>query len=296
MSGPPVHPLHEVEVDVPLVRALLAEQHPDLAERPLVRAGAGWDNALFRLGDDLAVRLPLRALSVPLIEHEQRWLPELAALLPVAAPAPVRVGRPSLLFRSPWSVVRWIDGVGAETVPVAERTPWAAALARALAALHVPAPADAPHSPYRGVPLAARDETVRPRLAQGPRPDVLLAAWLDGLAAPARTGPAVWVHGDPHPANLLVRDGRLVALIDFGDLTAGDPASDLATRWLTFDAAGRAAFAAALPEVDEATWRRARAWAATFVVALCAHPREYPLLDAVGRHGAAALADDGAAG
>ncbi|MBU4215587.1 MAG: phosphotransferase, partial [Actinobacteria bacterium] len=111
-------------------------------------------------------------------------------------------------------------------------------------------------------------------------------------AAAPWDGPAVWVHGDPHPANLLVHDGRLAALLDFGDLSAGDPACDLATCWLTFDAAGRAEFRSALPAVDLDTWRRAAAWAAAMISALRRHPQDYPLLDAIGRHATAALATD----
>ncbi|MCG2799900.1 MAG: aminoglycoside phosphotransferase family protein [Cellulomonas sp.] len=289
-AGP--HPLHEFEIDTRLVRALLAEQHPDLAELDLRRAGAGWDNAMVRLGDHLAVRLPLRALAVPLIAHEQRWLPQLARTLPVAVPVPVRIGRPSPLFPAPWSVVPWLTGTGADTVPVADRTAWAATLGHALAALHAPAPDDAPHNPYRGVTLASREQTVRPRLATAPDAEVLLAAWDDGVAAPTWDGPALWVHGDPHPANLLIEDGRLAALLDFGDLSSGDPACDLATCWLTFDAAGRSAFRSALPAVDRDTWRRAAAWAAVMVSALRRHPHDFPRLDEIGRHATAALAAD----
>ncbi|MBU4214784.1 MAG: phosphotransferase, partial [Actinobacteria bacterium] len=175
------HPVHEFRIDAPLVQALLVEQHPDLAGQQLRRAGSGWDNALFRLGDDLAVRLPLRELSVPLVAHEQRWLPRLAAALPVAIPAPVRRGRPSSLFPAPWSVVPWLRGDGADTVPVADRTGWAQDLARAFEALHTPAPRDAPYNPYRAVPLADRTTVVRPRLATTPDAPVLLATWDDGL-------------------------------------------------------------------------------------------------------------------
>jgi aminoglycoside phosphotransferase (APT) family kinase protein len=286
----PHPPLREVDVDGRLVRALLREQHPDLADRPLVPAGAGWDNAMFRLGPDLAVRLPTRAAAAALVLHEQRWLSELAVRLPVAVPTPVRTGRPSARFGWAWSVVPWLSGTSAEAAPVAARTAWAADLARTLDALHVPAPADAPDNRFRGVPLARRDQAVRERFTGSVDAALLSAAWQDGLAAPPWHGPAVWLHGDPHPANLLVRADRLAALLDFGDLTSGDPASDLATAWLTFDATGRARFQAALPGVDRATWRRARAWAAALVPTLRAYPEQYPQLDAIGRHTTAQLA------
>ncbi|WP_159796379.1 phosphotransferase, partial [Puerhibacterium puerhi] len=153
----------DLDVTVGLGRALLAEQHPDLlAHGDLVVAAHGWDNVMLRLGDDLAVRLPRRALAAHLVEHEQRALPALAARLAptgVAVPAPVRVGRPSAALGYPWawSVVPWLDGVGAETTPIAARTAWAPAFGAFLAALHVPdGAAGAPDNPLRGVPLAER--------------------------------------------------------------------------------------------------------------------------------------------
>jgi len=245
------HPLHELEIREPLVRALLAEQHPDLVDLPLTHAAQGWDNVTFRLGEHLAVRLPARAPAAPLVEHEQRWLPTLARTLPVPVPAPVRLGRPGAGFPWAWSVVPWLAGRPSDELAAGERDAWAPELAAALAALHRPAPAAAPVNPFRGVPLAARDEVVRARLAGHPAHDALLAAWDDGLAAPGWRGPAVWLHGDPHPANLLAAEGHLAAILDFGDVTSGDPAADLGTTWATFTAAGRdrfwEAYAAASP-------------------------------------------------
>lgn len=295
--GPPRHPKIEVDVDAALAHALLADQHPDLAGLPVHGRVHGWDNLTWRLGDTLALRFPVRGASAPLVAHEQRWLPRLAETLPVAVPAPVRVGRAGAGYPWPWSVVPWLPGDVVAAGPVAGRTVWAPVLAEALAALHVPAPPDAPLNPYRGVPLADRDAVVGARLTGTPLPhrDVLLRAWHDGLAAPAWDGPPVWVHGDPHPGNLLADARSLTALIDFGDLCAGDPASDLATAWMTFDDAGRAAFVARTRELrgwDDATWVRARAWAASYVPVLLAHPDEYPLMAAVGR----ATADHLAAG
>lgn len=297
------HPLHEVEVDEGLVRRLLAAQHPDLAGLPLARVGHGWDNVTYRLGDALAVRLPARRLAAPLIEHEQRWLPTLAPRLPVAVPAPVRTGRPGGGYPWSWSVVPWLAGTPADERTPRARDAWATELAAALAALHRPAPTDAPANPFRGVPPATRDAAVAERLARyaGPERDALAAAWRAGLAAPAWEGPALWLHGDPHPANLLVAGGRLAAMIDFGDVTAGDPASDLATAWACFTPAGRArfwsAYAAASPyAADERTRAalrtRARAWAASFVAVYTAHPGEHPGLAAAGAHAARALASE----
>jgi len=290
------HPKIEVDVDASLARALLREQHPDLADLRLHGRVHGWDNVTWRLGDELAVRFPVRAVSAPLVERERRWLAGLAQHLPVPVPLPVRTGAPALGYPWEWSVVRWVPGAVVAASPVAGRTLWAADLADALGALHVPAPTEAPHNPVRGVPLAARDDVVRPRLLglpALPHRTALLDAWRDGLAATPWHQEPVWVHGDPHPGNLVTEHGRLAGILDFGDVCHGDPASDLATAWLTFDAAGRGAFVARTQELrawDETTWRRARAWAAGLVPMFLAHPVEYPLMAAVGRHAAAQIA------
>ena len=298
----------DVDVTLELARALLDAQHPDLLApgTRLEVAAHGWDNVVLRLGESLALRLPRREAAAHLVEHEQAVLPALAPRLPVAVPAPVRVGRPDPVLGYPcaWSVVPWFDGETAARTPVAQRTAWAPALGRALAALHVPAPSDAPANPFRGVPLADRAAGFTERLGRAD-PDarpVLEAAWATGLAAPAHDGAAVWLHGDPHPGNVVVRVGAaagedaLAALVDFGDVTGGDPASDLATAWLSFDAAGHAAFRAAYVAAggtdDDAAWLRARAWAASLALALLAFPDDHPLMAEVGRHAVARLSGD----
>jgi len=298
----------DVDVTLELARALVLAQHPDLLApgTRLEVAANGWDNVVMRLGERLALRLPRREAAAHLVEHEQAVLPGLVPRLPVPVPAPVRVGRPDLALGYPyaWSVVPWFDGQTAVRTPVARRTAWAPTLGRALAALHVPAPSDAPPNPFRGVPLADRDAVFGQRLAStaddAARP-VLAAAWAAGLAAPAYAGPPVWLHGDPHPGNVVVRPGvhgepdELAALVDFGDVTRGDPASDLATAWLSFDDAGHAAFRAAYVAAggtdDDAAWRRARAWAASLAVALLSFPDDHPLMAEVGRHAVARLSE-----
>ncbi|MEK6310339.1 MAG: phosphotransferase [Curtobacterium sp.] len=292
-------PAAEVHVDVPLVRALLRAQHPDLADRPLEVAANGWDNVLVRLGDDLAVRLPRRAAAARLIEHEQRWLPGIARRVApvVPVPAPVRTGAPAAGYPWAWSVVPWLPGVAA-----GERVGGArigVALAAFLELLHVPAPPDAPRNPVRAVPLAARSEAVLHRLATEdvPRARELAAVWRTAAALPASTAPPVWVHGDLHPFNLLVEpdvgpdaDGdRLSAVVDFGDVTSGDPAVDLATAWLTLDREARCGFRTALA-VDDATWGRARGWAVSIGSAL--HTTSDPAFRAVGRRAIDAVLDD----
>lgn len=243
------------------VDRLIAAQHPSF-RGPLRAVAAGWDNEVFRLGDDLAVRLPRRASAARLIEHEQRWLPALAAVLPVPVPVPLAAGVPGDGFPWCWSIVPWFEGERLLALPVAERDALAVDLAAVLIALHRPAPADAPHNPVRGVPLRDRDDVVRARLTD----PTLLALWDDALAAPRWKGAPLWVHGDVHPGNIVVHRGAIAALLDFGDLCAGDPACDLAVAWLAFGAHGRGLFRHALVDgaddrYDDAMWRRARGWA-----------------------------------
>ncbi|WP_065962538.1 aminoglycoside phosphotransferase family protein [Curtobacterium sp. UCD-KPL2560] len=267
-------PAAEHEVDADLVAALLRDQHPDLADLPLRVVANGWDNVIVRVGADLAVRLPRRSAAAELVAHEQRWLPGIAARVAAVAPvpAPVRTGRPAHGYPWSWSIVPWLAGRPADAVP--QGRPVAEDLAAFLRCLHVPAAADAPRNPFRAVPLAERDAAVTTRLTTTDVPRAVEAAalWRTAIDAPAHTGPPVWVHGDLHPSNVLVDDRpdgavRLSAVVDFGDVTAGDPAVDLATRWLTLDREARTAFATRVA-ADDATWTRARGWAVAIASAL----------------------------
>lgn len=291
-SGRQPKPAADVETGVGLVRELLAEQHPDLADREPVFAGDGWDNAVYRLGQDLAVRLPRRAEAHSALLNEVRWLPFLAPRLPLPVPAMLRRGRPGAGYPYHWAIVPWFDGVSAAGVPAVGRDAYAVDLARFLLALHVPAPADAPFNAVRGVPLATRDEPVRGRLGSGLLPDAgkLASIWEQCLAAEGHQGPALWLHGDPHPHNLLVDTStgaaRISAVIDFGDITAGDPASDLAAAWMQFTPDGRARFRRKLEDdafYTPATWIRARGWALHFGALMALLPPGDPLHE-VGLH------------
>ena len=278
-------PKAEVALDAGVVQALLAEQHPDLADLPIVLVANGWDNAVFRVGEDLAVRMPRRALAVPLLEHEQRWLPELAPDLPLPVPAPVRTGRPGAGYRWPWSVVPWFDGVPALDEPPEDPVAAAEALGRFLQALHRPAPPDAPPNPYRGIPLAARADRTRDALERvdGIDTPAVRARWEVLAAAPPWAGPPQWLHGDVHPGNLLVAGGRLSAVIDFGDLTSGDPACDLAVAWMLLPSEVRPTFRAAAGEVDDDTWTRAAGWALSLGLAIAASSADNPAYAALAR-------------
>lgn len=267
-------PAAERTLDERGVRELIGTAAPELATLALSRFGEGWDNVTWRLGADLAVRIPRRGLAAPLIRNEQSALPLLAAALAaegVRTPLPVIAGAPTPGFPWPWSIVPWLPGHQALGLPRRDNTVWAAQLASALLALHRPAPEDAPSNPARGVPLTMRDESIRLRLADLPLgiAGPLGAVWRTGLdVAPAIE--SVWIHGDLHPGNILVAGDRLSALIDFGDVTAGDPAYDLAAAWLAFDAEGRHVFRRSTGRrYDDATWIRARAWAAAIAAILC---------------------------
>jgi len=291
-------PFEVIDIDVELVRRLLRDQHPDLAELALEPAGRGWDNATFRLGDELAVRLPIRGLCAHLVEHEQRWLPVMTPGLPLPVPVPVRTGRPGLGYDWPWSIVPWLAGqpwlAGAPDDLVAA----ADALARFVVALRRPAPPDAPPNPYRGVPLAERSSTTLQQLADlepgGEVPDraTLERCWLDHVDLPAWSGAPQWLHGDLHPLNLLVDDGALSAVIDFGDLTAGDPANDLMAGWLLFDGEARDRFLAVAGGGDADLRRRGRGWALAWSIATAANRSATNTLGDVARQAIGRVVDD----
>ncbi|THA75581.1 aminoglycoside phosphotransferase family protein [Streptomyces sp. A0642] len=258
------------EMTAELVRELLREQHPDLADRAVRLGARGWDNQLWRLGDDLAVRLPWATQSADeLLLGEHAWLPVLAPDLPLPIPVPQRLGEPSELFPRPWIVTTWVPGEPADRAPVTRAAPAADALARFLSSLHVPAPGTAPVgrfgrggslSRFSGELLKTLDSTAERGLI--PDPAAVRAVWEDAVAAPEWTGPALWLHGDLHPANVLTADGTLCGVIDFGDLCSGDPACDLAASWVLLpDGAVDRFHAAYRPAADAATLRRARGWA-----------------------------------
>ena len=278
------------------MRGLLAEQFADLADLDLVEPASGWDNAIFRLGHDLTVRLPRRALSAELVEHEQRWLPALAERLPLPIPVPLRFGRPSFGYPWRWSVCPWFAGDPATRVPPDDAISSAATLGAFVGALNQPAPRDAPANPYRGIPLARRTERLHSALdALGTTIDgsSVRALWSDLVNTPPWVAPPVWLHGDLHPGNVLVHDGQIAAVIDFGDLTAGDPATDLAVAWMLFPPEARPRFRAAAGGCDDDTWARARGWALALSVAYIAGSADNPEFTDLGQQVvASALGDD----
>jgi aminoglycoside phosphotransferase (APT) family kinase protein len=292
-STPPA----EVEISVGLAQRLLREQHPDLSHLELREHASGWDNAIFRLGEELAVRIPRRQIAATLVEHEAAWLPVIAPHLPLDVPVPVRVGRPSSGYPWTWTIVPWVDGEPVATSAFTDAHQVARQLGRFLAALHRPAPADAPENPFRGGPLAGRAEAMRIRMNEvigagvldidADEVDAIRSAWEMALAAPVWDRPALWLHGDLHPLNVLRRGDRIVAVIDWGDITAGDPACDLMIAWSMFDEATRATFReaadSAIRPIDDAMWERGRGWAISHALALLAFGSDAPELTAIGR-------------
>ncbi len=255
-------------VDVALVQRLIARQFPQWADLPIRPVAMdGWDNWTFHLGDRMKVRLPSAEGYAEQAEKETRWLPLLAPHLPFEIPVPVGVGHPDEGFPWLWSVYEWIEGESVNQRNIGDRIELARDVANFLHALQAINPVGGPppgqHSYFRGDPplTAFEDEARRGIDLLAGRIDARAAHELLDLAkASRRTAPPVWVHGDIAVGNLLVRDGRLAAVIDFGSSAVGDPACDLVIAWLFFEGESRAVFREAIA-ADERTWLRARGWA-----------------------------------
>ena len=257
----------EVATDASLVRRLLAARFSQWADLPIERVrSAGTDNAIYRLGDDMAVRLPRTRWATGQVELEHRWLPRLAPQLPLAIPTPLAIGDPAEGYPWRWSVYRWLEGENATRDRVRDLREAATDLAGFITALQHIDPAGGPRADEgrtRGVPLAERERTTRAAIASlhgVVDTDAVTFRWEEALRAPEWAGPGVWLHGDLNEGNLLVRHGRLCAVIDFGAMAVGDPACDLMVAWTLLTAESRDVFRAALP-FDDATWERARGWA-----------------------------------
>lgn len=267
---PAGRPEAEFQVDQPLVHRLLADQHPDLADLPIRDFSAGWDNVIYRLGERYTVRVPRRQVAAELVVNEQTWLPRLAPQLPLPIPSPVRVGTPTTYYPWHWSVVPWLPGEPADLSPPEPGE--ADRFADFLLALHKPATTDAPRNPVRGIPIRVRAANTEDRLTRlREKTDAITATvekiWAVALRAPDATD-SRWLHGDLHSQNVLTEKGRISAIIDWGDLTAGDVATDLAGTWVLFEdaAARRRVLERYAP--DQATLDRARGWAMMFATVL----------------------------
>lgn len=261
-------------IDEGLVQRLLTKQFPQWADLPVSPVPrSGMDNATFRLGPDLSVRLPRYERWAGQVEREHRWLPWLASQLPIPISEPLAQGEPAEGYLFPWSVYRWLDGETATTEGLADPHATAKELAAFVRALQRIDPTGGPgpqwSNAFRGVPMGderdslASEARVRPKIAElngVVDTDALTAVWQAALRAPAWDREPVWVHGDLAVGNLLAVDGRLSAIIDFGTLAVGDPAVDVLPAWTFLPAEARNTFRDAL-DVDDATWARGRGWA-----------------------------------
>jgi aminoglycoside phosphotransferase (APT) family kinase protein len=264
-----LRPEADISVTTNLVRELLEDQHPDLASLELRPFDEGWDNVLYRLGDHYVVRLPRREVAVSLLDNELKWLPTLASQLSLKVSAALRAGQRSARFNYPWSINQWCEGVPADLSEDINETKCAELLGEFLRSLHSAAPVDAPQNPLRGCALEDRAGIFRQRsaLLDGQLDlDAATRAFDRGVAASRWTSELRWLHGDMHPGNLLVRDGVLSAVVDFGDMCAGDPATDIAGAWMLVGDDHLNDFFRAYGDIDDALYARALGWAALFGV------------------------------
>jgi aminoglycoside phosphotransferase (APT) family kinase protein len=286
MGAGKMHP-DETPVDLSLVRGLLAAQFPQWAGLPVEPVdSSGTDNAMYRLGEDMAVRLPRIDWAAGNVEREQRWLPLLARSLPVPIPVPLGKGKPAEGYPWDWSVVRWLKGDNPIVNSIANADRLGEDLAEFILALRQIDPIDGPPA-GRGVPLSTRDAPTRAAIEQLHGivdTAAVTSAWEVALRLPEWTGPVTWLHGDLSPGNILIADDRLSGVIDFGGVGVGDPSVDLIVAWNMLPAAARRTFRAAL-HVDDATWKRGRGWALSIaLIQLPYYKDTNPALSANARH------------
>lgn len=266
MSGVPKA---EFDVTEKLVAKLVEEQCPEYAGLPVREFSSGWDNIMFRVGDNLLARMPRRQMGGDFIIHEQEWLPQLAPKLPIAVPAPLFVGQATEDYPWTWSLVPWVEGrPAAEVLP---KSQYYADLPLFLKALHVKAPKNAPKNPYRGVALKLREDSLKDRFERlGDKTHYITPkirkTWLDAIAIPT-TPTSKWLHGDIHTLNIIVnREGRIASVIDWGDMCQGDVACDLACFWMLFGDNSTRQAAFDVYEASEDLIMRARGWAIFYAV------------------------------
>src|SRR5579859_7153526 len=266
MSKNKTQVLDKPEITLLMVTALIAEQFPQWARLPIRPVEfSGWDNRTFRLGETMSIRLPSAERYAAQVQKEQEWLPKLAPRLPFRIPEPLALGKPSKSYPWNWSVYGWIEGEDSNTLQVNDLGPIASDISRFLNELHkidaTGGPLAGTHNFYRGASPSVYDSETRSAIAQLKGlfdAGAVTKVWEKAISS-KWSGPPVWVHGDFSFGNLLVKDGRLVAVIDFGGLGVGDPACDLVIAWTYLTQESRRVFKANLG-LDPDTWARARGW------------------------------------
>ena len=253
-------------IDESLVKKLISTQFPEWKDLPIQKvASSGWDNKTFHLGGNMTVRLPSAAEYELQVEKEHRWLPKLGPFFSLAIPEPIAMGEPGDGYPWKWSIYRWIEGDSAASTKIADQCRFANDLAQFLAALQKIDAAEGPtpglHSFHRGGALKVYDDETR-RSLEGLKGKIdtktATEMWEEAIAIDWVRAP-VWVHGDISAGNLLVKDGKLHAVIDFGQLAIGDPACDMQIAWTMFEGKSRQIFQKSL-QLDIETWNRGRAW------------------------------------
>lgn len=260
-------PAAEITIDESLIRSLLQKQFPMLSDLALSYLNEGWDNVMYRLGDGYLIRLPRRQQAVPFIEREQRWLRQLAPHLSLPTPAPLYLGKPQGSYPWPWSIVSWQDGKMAAGQAIAAKE--AERLAQFLRGLHrFPVPESPPHNPHRSCPLSAKAVGTQQRidtfLADGQLSPTIGEHWRKAVLLRCPKSQQCLIHGDLHPKNVLAQEGKITAIIDWGDFTLGDPATDLAILWMLFSDQKVIAAALRSYQADQELIARAIGWAIFF--------------------------------
>ena len=259
----PGTPPAEVDISAELIARLIGAQFPDLADKPVRIVGEGWDNVMARIGPDLAARVPRHAVGEKLLKREQIWLPQLAPKLPLPVPAPVHIGAPDFGYPFTWSIVPWIDGECADLAPPLPSE--AEVFADFVKAVHVPAPPDAPENSMRDCPLRGKQADTERRMRNiAHRTDLLtpklMGIWKEALDVEIDV-PVTWIAGDIHARNVITREGKFAAFIDWGDMCAGDRATDLAGIWNLFEEIEARRTAIDVYGMTDATLARSKGWA-----------------------------------
>lgn len=255
-----------MKIDTTLVKHLIEQQFPQWADLPINPvATSGWDNRTFHLGENMSMRLPSDAQYASQVEKEQYWLPKLQPYLPLMIPKPIAMGEPSKEYPWHWSIYQWLEGIAATNAHIDDHNIFARSLAKFLKALQQcdisGGPQADPQNFYRGGNLSVYDSDTRKAVSKIENINLakkLMVIWENALASRWQYEP-VWIHGDISVGNLLVNKGKLVAVIDFGQLAVGDPACDLAMYWTFLSGQSREIFREVL-NLDDDTWDRARGW------------------------------------